>query len=92
MNDALRRAIRTAIQAFTGVILAQVTLITIDIAGGYVPDINWIKRVGASAAVAAAISLVTWLHNYAEDNSSFPAILKANASVGQNPVTSDPVK
>ena len=91
MPDALRRSIRTFLQAFCGVIIAQSGAILLDAQKGeYVLDIEWIKRIGVSAAVSGVIALVTFIQNYAEDNSNFPSMLKASASGGQNPVTIDP--
>jgi hypothetical protein len=91
LPDSVRRAIRTFIQAFIGVILTQAVAIAIDAQKGeYVLDIEWIKRVGISALVAGVIALLTFIQNALEDNTSMPAVLKASASSGQNPVTVDP--
>lgn len=91
MNDAVRRAIRTFVQAFTGVIVAQSGAILLDAQKGeYVLDIEWIKRLAVSAAVAGVIALVSWLQNAMEDAGSIPSVLKASASSGANPVTHDP--
>lgn len=90
MPDSLRRAIRTFVQAFTGVIIAQSGAILLDAQkGAYVLDIEWLKRLAVSAAVAGVIALVTYVHNLAEDKTAFPAVLKSVPSSGQNPVTRD---
>lgn len=91
MSDAVRRSIRTFLQAFLGVILAQAGAIALDAQKGeYVLDVEWIKRIGISAIVAGVIAVLTFTHNALEDNTSFPSVLKASASGGQNPVTRDP--
>ena len=91
LPDAARRALRTFLQAFIGVILAQIGAIAINAQKGeYVLDIEWIKRVGISAFVAGVIALITWLQNYLEDNTNFPSMMKASASSGANPITRDP--
>lgn len=92
MPDALRRAIRTFVQAFTGVILAQVGGILLDInQGTWIPDLQWLQRIGLSATIAGVIALVTFAQNWAEDNvAAVPAVLKSTPSSGENPVTQDP--
>lgn len=90
--DALRRAIRTFFQAAFAMILLQLAPVMLGVANGtWVPDVDWLQRVALSALVAGSVSLITWAHNALEDNvPRFPAILKANASDGKNPVTVDP--
>jgi hypothetical protein len=91
LPDAVRRALRTFVQAFIGVILAQSGAILIDAQRGeYVLDLDWIKRILVSALVAAVIALITWIQNYLEDNTGVPAIGKATASSGENPITQGP--
>jgi hypothetical protein len=93
LPDAARRAIRTFVQAFTGVIVVQAAAIAVNAQQGeYVLDVDWLKRVGISALAAGVIALVTWVHNWAEDNTNLPAVLKATPSSGQNPATVDPPK
>jgi hypothetical protein len=90
LPDAARRAIRTFLQAFLGVILAQIGAIAISAQKGeYVLDIEWLKRIGVSAFAAGVIAVLSFLQNYLEDNTNFPAVLKSSASSGQNPVTQD---
>ena len=75
MNDALARAMRTFVQAFTGMILLQLAAIGAGLAdGSWIPDLEWLKRVGLSATTAGAISIVTFLHNWSEDK-GMPALL-----------------
>jgi hypothetical protein len=93
MPDALRRALRTFVQSFTGVILAQVGAIAIDAQQGkYVLDIDWIKRILVSALVAGVIALLTFAQNWAEDAGAIPAVGKAVASSGADPATVSPPK
>jgi hypothetical protein len=85
--------LRTFVQAFTGVILAQVGAIAVDAQQGkYVLDIDWLKRILISALVAGIIALVTFAQNWSEDAGVVPSVLKAKASSGADPVTTDPIK
>lgn len=91
LPDSLRRGIRTFVQAFTGVVVLQLGSVAFDVSqGGWVPDVNWLKRVGISASVAGAVAFFSWLQNALEDGGHVPAVLKATASSGANPVTHDP--
>jgi hypothetical protein len=93
MSDALRRCLRTFVQALTGVLVAQAAALALSVQQGtYVPDVDWLKRVGISAVAAGVIAVVTYVHNWAEDNAGLPAVLKATPSSGQNPATRDPAK
>lgn len=89
LPDSVRRAIRTFIQAFIGVLLVQVATLTADLDDGEI-DWNLWKRVALTAVAAGFVAFVTWLQNFLEDNTSMPAVLKATPSSGQNPVTADP--
>lgn len=91
LPDALRRAIRTFVQSFTGVIILQAGAIALNVnEGTWVPDVDWLKRVGISASAAGVIAVLTYVHNWSEDRGVVPAVLKATASSGANPVTRDP--
>jgi len=93
MSDALRRGIRSFFQAFVGVVVIQLGAVAFDVSqGNWVPDVNWLKRVGIAASVAGAVALFSWLQNALEDNGAIPSIGKATASSGSNPVTHDPIK
>lgn len=93
MPDSLRRAIRTFVQAFTGVLMYQGATIAVSAHNGeYAPDVDWLKRVLISALAAGVIALITFAHNWAEDAGAVPSVLKATASSGADPVTHDPVK
>jgi hypothetical protein len=90
LPDAARRAIRTFLQAFIGVILAQIGAIAISAQKGeYVLDIEWLKRIGVSAFAAGVIAVLSFLQNYLEDAGTIPSVMKATASSGANPVTHD---
>lgn len=88
MSDAVRRAIRTFVQAFTGSILTNGVLSAMATNG--VVDWTLLEKAGVSALVAAVIALLTFLQNWAEDRGTIPSILKASASDGANPITNDP--
>lgn len=84
MPDALRRALRTFVQAFLGSIITSGILSTVQEAG--VVDWSALKKVAVSAAAAAVIALITWAQNFLEDTTTVPALLKAPPSPGENPV------
>lgn len=86
LPDSVRRAIRTFLQAFTGVVIAQAGAILLDVnKGEWVPDVDWLKRLAISATAAGVIAVVTFVHNWSEDHTPMPALLKAPPSSGQNP-------
>lgn len=84
MNDALRRAIRTFVQAFLGSIISSGVLSSVATDG--VVDLSGIQKVGAAAFAAGLIALVSWAQNALEDGGAIPALLKAPASSGADPV------
>lgn len=92
MSDALRRAIRTFLQAFIGTfILVAVPWATnivtaIVKAEPYELNFDVLQSAGIAAVFAGAIALVSWIQNALEDTTGTPAILKAPPSTGQNPV------
>lgn len=91
MSDAMRRAARTFVQAFVGVIVVQAAAIALQVQQGtWVPDLEWIKRLLASAVAAGVIALCSFIQNWLEDNTEMPAVGKAVASGGQNPVGVQP--
>ncbi len=91
MPDAIRRAIRTFVQAWTGTFLTL--WIGPELLDG-IPDRDFVARVGIASTVSAVVAMITWIHNWSEDTGiaghTVPAIGKATASSGANPVTSDP--
>jgi hypothetical protein len=79
MNDAFRRVARTLIQLIAGGGLAWLTdQLAADLDSQYVPYL-----------VGGYTLLVGLCQNLLEDNTAFPAILKAPPSAGQNPVPND---
>jgi hypothetical protein len=95
MTDAVRRAIRTFIQAFVGtfVLVGFPVLQNIMDAtnGGDEPifDVNVWKRVLVACVISGVIALVSYVQNALEDKTMMPAVLKAPASQGQNPAPAD---
>ncbi|CAA9547241.1 MAG: hypothetical protein AVDCRST_MAG19-473 [uncultured Thermomicrobiales bacterium] len=85
MNDATRRALRTLLQVGIGFVLA----------GGLAEVVNayadeWAIAGANRMLVTAALTVaVTFAQNYAEDRGAIPAIGKAPASGGANPVPDD---
>lgn len=95
MNDAIRRALRTFLQAFVGTLILVAVPWATDIVSAivnaepYELDFNVLQGAGVAATFAGFIALLSWVQNYLEDHSKMPAIGKAPASSGQNPVPKD---
>lgn len=79
MSDATRRALRTLFQF---VVAGGLTALVNTAADGL--DSSWLALVQAVNQL-----LVTFAQNWLEDNTGVPAILKAPASGGENPVPDD---
>lgn len=88
MPDFVRRAIRSFVQAFLGSLTTSGILSASSTDG--VVDWSTLEKTGVAALAAGVIALLTLVHNLLEDTTSFPAVLKAAASSGENPVTYDP--
>jgi len=89
MSDALRRGIRTFLQAFIGTLLSMFGLVYLT--PGVLPDAAILQRILIAASVAGLIALLSWLQNFLEDRGSIgpiqiPSYGKSPASVGANPV------
>jgi hypothetical protein len=84
MTDALRRAIRTFVQAFLGSIATSGILSAAATEG--VVDYSVLKKLAMSAAASGFVSLFSFLQNLLEDKGAIPAILKAPASDGVDPI------
>ncbi len=90
-NDAIRRGIRSFVQGFIGVlVLLAVPILnewvtTVGSGGEVVIDVPFWRSVGMAAIGGGIVGLVSFVQNFAEDNTRFPALLKAPASGGQNP-------
>lgn len=91
LPDALRRAIRSFVQGAIGMVAVQAVALIADADDGSIDASLW-RRAGVTALVAGLFALVTWIQNYLEDADKIPSVLKATASSGANPVTSDPAK
>lgn len=74
MTNALKRAIRTFVQAFLGSILTSGVLSAIAVQG--IVDYSVLKKVAASALAAGLIALITYAMNALEDHEIIPALLK----------------
>ena len=92
MSDALRRAVRTYLQAFVGTLATLAIPALTDLvraignAEPYEIDFAFWQGVGIAAVLSGVIALVTALHNALEDKAGVPAVLKGTATSGQNPV------
>lgn len=84
MPDSIRRALRTFFQAFVGVLALEVGALLIHPELLY--DVAWLQRVGIAATAAGLVALVSFAHNALEDAGAVPALGKAPASAGANPV------
>lgn len=90
MSDALRRACRTFIQSFLGSVLTSGVLSAIETDG--VVDYSVLQKVGVSALAAGLIAFLSFMQNALEDSPTvaLPALLKAPASEGVDPVPDPP--
>lgn len=84
MSDAVRRALRTFVQAWLGSLLTSGVLSATATDG--IVDLSALEKAGVSALAAGFIALLSWLQNALEDNTRMPALLKAPASEGENPI------
>lgn len=82
MSEALKRALRTALQAGIGlfVLLVMPWLNQVmEWASGSVadfPDVSVLGRAAVAFVAGAFISLLSWLQNLGEDTGRLPPILK----------------
>ena len=53
-------------------------------------DVNFLGNVAIAATISGIIALISWAQNALEDKTAIPAVLKAPASEGQNPVPDAP--
>lgn len=89
LPDSVRRALRTFLQAFVGILVTSGALSAITTEG--VVDWAVLKKAAISAFAAGVVAVLTYVQNAAEDRGVIPAVLKANASDGANPITKDDV-
>lgn len=84
MSDPIRRALRGFIQTFIGSFVGSGVL------SGFEQDgvVDWAiaKKAAISAGVAGLVAVFAFVQNWLEDNTQVPALLKAPASEGVNPV------
>lgn len=73
MPDALRRALRTFLQAFLGSVLTSGVLSTVVDSGTI--DLSLLQSVGVSALAAGFIALITWAMNFLEDKDVIPEVI-----------------
>ena len=98
MSDAIRRAIRTFIDAFIGMLaLLGIPVLTelvrkISSAEPYEIDFRLWQSILIASAAAGLIAVFSFGKNWAEDNTRFPAFLKSTPSAGKNPITHDTAK
>lgn len=84
MTDPVRRAIRGWLQTFLGSLITSGVLSSFEAEG--VVDWAILKKALISAIVAGVVAVITLVQNLLEDTTSFPALLKAPASEGVNPI------
>lgn len=99
LSDPVRRAIRTFAWTFLGLYVTRLFGFLNQLsewagcreAGGSAtscafPDVSALGYGLVVAGSAAVVALITFLINWAEDNTGFPSLLKAPASSGTNPI------
>lgn len=84
MTDPIRRALRTWLQAFLGSLITSGVLSAASADG--VVDWSGVKKALIAAAAGAVVALITFVQNLLEDSTTMPALLKAPASGGANPL------
>lgn len=84
MPDYLRRALRTFFQALLGSLLTSGVLSAASTDG--VVDWSAAQKAGVAALAAGIIAAFTLVQNVLEDHTPMPALMKAPASEGENPV------
>lgn len=72
--DAIRRAVRTFVQAAVAMIVLQAGALALDAEDGVI-DVDLWRRVIITAIVSGAIAVATWVQNALEDRTG-KAILK----------------
>lgn len=94
--DWLRRAARTFLQAFVGTLSVMAIPALNDIvraigsAEPYELDFAFWQSVIIAASLAGVVSLISAAQNALEDKGGMPAVLKGQATSGQNPVPDGP--
>lgn len=92
MTDSTRRALRTFIDLVLGVLGSLAVVAVVPGFSDFMASHGWGEALATfSMVVLVLTSVFTKFKNYLEDNTKFPAFLKAPASEGANPQP-DPLK
>lgn len=88
ISDPLRRALRTFLQSWTGTFLGLWAMSGVGAEGNLadLSDLSTIGRLALAAGIGALPAIVALAQNWAEDVGAIPAVLKAPASEGADPV------
>lgn len=87
MNDSTRRAIRTGVDTLLGLLASIAVVFVVPGFEDWMNDQGWGKAFATAALMVVVLTaFLTKLKNWLEDEHNFPALLKAPASDGQNPV------
>ena len=83
MSDPVRRAIRTFLQGFVGVLalvavplLSNIVSSVVNGGNDVMIDLNIWKNIGIAAIAGGVISLVAFVQNALEDRNAMPKLLK----------------
>lgn len=71
--DSVKRAVRTFVQAFVGVLLSSGILSAMSETA--IVDWSALKKVGISALVAGVVALLAFTQNFLEDEEVIPTVL-----------------
>lgn len=92
MVDSTRRAIRGALQLVAGILVSLGAIFLIPGINEQMEKLGFGQAFGIFGLVVLILTtVVTKAQNYFEDETKFPALLKAPSSEGQNPQP-DPLK
>lgn len=90
MSDSTRRTIRTVIDGVLGVLGALAVVLVVPGFQDWLEDLGYGKFfVSVSMLVVVCTAFFTKLKNSLEDSNKIPALFKAPASDGANPVPPD---
>lgn len=86
MKDSTRRAFRTGIDLVLGVLASLAVVGVVPGFSDFMSSHGWGSVLSTFGLVVLVLtSVLTKFKNYLEDNTNFPAFLKAPASEGENP-------
>lgn len=87
MRDSTRRSLRTAMDLILGVLLSLGAIFLIPGINDQINDLGLGKAFAVFGMIVLILTtVVTKFKNYLEDGDKIPALLKAPASDGANPV------